>query len=202
MEQKSAVKVLPRISVRCVLVALTLCGCRSESAPTVQVNLGSLPEEQRSFQPRSALATYVEFPGAGAELRVMLSSHEMSCDSPVNLVDGQTLVSVTFSVPPGQKLEKGVYPWTVAESSATDAGTSALPGPSVLPYVRLGKAGHAILPGGQAEITEMVLEPDGFVRGVLRLEQPGSAGKPATSILGSFNARWCRIAQSTSPDSP
>jgi hypothetical protein len=181
---------------------LAFCACQSESVPIVHVNLGTAPEERRSFQPKSALAEYIEFPGAGAELRVTLSSHEMSCEAPVQLQAGQILVSLTFSAPVGQKLGKMVYPWSLPEGSGTDAAPSPPAAAQVLPYVRLGQSGRAILPGGQAEITEMVMEPDGFVRGLLRLEQPGSAGKPATSILGSFSARWCRIALAASPDSP
>lgn len=170
--------------------------------PIVHVNLGPGPEEQRSFQPKSALAEYVEFPGAGAELRVTLSSQPLTCDAPVNLEAGQIVVTLTFSVPPGQKLTKMSYPWALPEAAVPDAGSSPPGAAQVLPFVRLGKAGRAILPGGQAEITEMGMELDGFVRGLLRLEQPGTAGRPATSILGSFSARWCRIAQATSTDSP
>jgi hypothetical protein len=183
-------------------VLAAFCACQSQSVPVVHVNLGNLPEQRRSFQPKTSLAEYVELPGAGAELRVLLSSREIACDAPITLEPDQILVSLTFSVPPGQKLEKMAYNWAAATDSTQPEGAPATPsGPTVLPFVRLGKAGYSLPPGGQAEITEITLDPQGYVRGLLRLEQPGSVGFPATSLLGSFSARWCRVALGISSDS-
>jgi hypothetical protein len=184
-----------------LLFAVLTSGCESQPVPVVHVNLGNLPEERRSFQPKAALAEYVELPGAGAELRVLLSSHELSCENLLPLSPEQVLVSLTFSVPAGQRLVPMAYPWTAPTSDGQAA--EAAPSPTsaaVLPFVRLGKQGRAIPPGGQAEITELTLDPQGSVRGILRFEQPGAVGVPATSLLGSFHARWCRVSLGTSAE--
>jgi hypothetical protein len=184
--------------------AIIVGACQSQSVPVVHVSLGDQPEQRRSFQPKSSLAEYVELPGVGAELRVILSSHEMSCETSRSLAKDQILVSLTFSVPTGQKMGPMVFPWTTSGNSDTsgDAGPSATSGPNVMPYVRIGKTGYSLPPGGQAEITELLLDPQGYVRGVLRLEQPGTVGVAATSVLGSFSARWCRVSSASSSDSP
>jgi hypothetical protein len=169
--------------------------CQSAPVPVVHVNLGARPEQRRSFQPKSSLAEYVDLPGNGAELRVLLSSHELSCDSPINLSDDQILVVLTFAVSNGQKLGKASYVWSAPVEGEKSQPTAQTPlAGTVMPYVRLGKHGYVIPPGGQAEITDISLDPQGAVRGLLRLEQPGAVGVSATSILGSFSARWCRVA--------
>lgn len=176
--------------------------CQSEPVPVVHVNLGNAPAQRRSFQPKSSLAEYVELPGVGAELRVLLSSHEMTCDGPIHLLDDQILVSLTFTVPNGQKLSKMAFVWPLpTEPSKVDDPRAAATTATVMPFVRIGKVGHEVPPGGQVEITELVLDPQGTVRGLLRLEQPGAQGVSASSILGSFTARWCRVSPGTSADS-
>ncbi|MGC4063181.1 MAG: hypothetical protein QM784_00735 [Polyangiaceae bacterium] len=184
-----------------LFIAVLTSGCDSQPVPVVHVNLGSLPEEHRSFQPKASLAEYVEFPGAGAELRVLLSSHELTCENLLPLSPDQVLVSLTFSVPAGQRFVPMAFPWTAPAAEVQDgAGVSTPIGPAVLPFVRLGKHGRAIPPGGQAEITDLVLDPQGYVRGLLRFEQPGAAGIAATSLLGSFQARWCRVSLGASAE--
>jgi hypothetical protein len=202
MRQKVGVNVSDGFRALLMIASLT-SGCESQPVPVVHVNLGNLPEERRSFQPKASLAEYVEFPGAGAELRVLLSSHELTCESLLPLSPDQVLVSLTFSVPAGQRLVPMVFPWSAPATESQDgagAPTAASAGPTVLPFVRLGKQGRSIPPGGQAEITDLVLDPQGYVRGLLRFEQPGAAGVAATSLLGSFQARWCRVSLGASAE--
>lgn len=190
------------VSVLGLLVIATIGACQSEPVPVVHVNLGNAPSLRRSFQPKSSLAEYVELPGLGAELRVLLSSHEMTCDGPSHLLDDQVLVSLTFTVPNGQKLGKMAFVWPLpTEKNSGDEPRAAPTTATVMPFVRFGKVGHEIPPGGQVEITDVVLDPQGTVHGVLRLEQPGAQGVSASSILGSFSARWCRVSLGTSTDS-
>ena len=187
----------------CAPIAGMSVGCESRAVSTVHVSLGSLPEERRSFQPKSSLAEYLELPGGGAEARVLLSSHDITCESLLPLKPDQVLLVLSFSVPPGRKLEPSSFPYAAAPGPPADeAAANSSPGLSVLPYLRIGKAGRSVPPGGQVDITEVTLDPQGAIRGTLRLEQPGSAGVAATSLLGSFSARWCRVQGAATADSP
>jgi hypothetical protein len=71
-----------------------------------------------------------------------------------------------------------------------------------MPVIRVGKQVRELPAGGLVELTEVKLDAQGAVRGLLRLEQPGSAGLPATSLLGSFSTRWCRISTASGDESP
>lgn len=213
----------PRAYLACLtllFVCTTTLGCESESPTKIHLNLGPRSEEQRSFVPKSSLAEYTELPGEGSELRILLSSHAISCDLAVPLNPEQTLVALTFRLPYGMKLQPGPYLWTgldeaestnvgapaptptlqpaTASSAATPASTAPAaidpPIARVMPYVRLGKQGVELPPGGHVELTEIRLDAQGLVRGLLKIEQAGSVGLPATSLLGSFSARWCRIS--------
>lgn len=198
----TSTRTLRLLGAACLL--LSLSGCESTAVPVVHVVLGSSGQERRSFQPKSAIADYVEFPGGGAELRVTLSSTPITCESIAQLEPDQVLVTLTLVAAPRQELGARVYPYVApTEAPPVDGpGASAAPPPvTVLPHVRLGKVGHSIPPGGQAEITELVKDPQGMVRGHLKLEQPGNAGVAATSILGSFSARWCRFAMNAARES-
>lgn len=172
---------------------LVCSGCESQSAPAIHLNLGPKPEEQRSFQPKSSLAEYTEIPGVGTELRVVLSSHPITCESYLPLVADQVLVTLSFSAKTPAKLAPGPYPWPGLRSEAEAAAAEPIPLQG-MPFVRLGKQGVEVPAGGQVELTDLQLDAQGSVRGVLKLEQPGAAGLPATSLLGSFAARWCRIS--------
>ncbi|MGE5785882.1 MAG: hypothetical protein ACM3ZE_14890 [Myxococcales bacterium] len=174
-------------------VCLAFNGCETQGAPAIHVNLGQKPEEQRSFQPRASLAEYTEIPGVGTELRVVLSSHPVTCDSYLPLAADQVLVTLSFSAQSPAKLAPGPYPWPGLRSEAEVAGAEPIPF-QVMPYVRVGKQGREVPAGGLVELTDVQLDAQGAVRGVLKLEQPGAAGLPATSLLGSFAARWCRIS--------
>lgn len=198
---------------------LVLCsiasGCDSEAPAKIHVNLGARPEDQLSFVPKASLAEYTELPGEGAELRVILSSHPATCDAYVPLADDQILVAMTFSLPSGVKLQPGPYLWmglsehdlhpdasapsTIAQAPANAARVPDAPSDDpqiarVLPFIRIGKRAAELPPGGHVELTEVRLDAQGTVRGLLKIEQAGSVGLPATSLLGSFAARWCRIS--------
>jgi hypothetical protein len=179
-------------------------GCESEQVAVVHLSVGSRPEDHRSFQPKASLAEYTEIPGSGSELRVVLSSRLITCDAYLPLEANEVMITLTFSVPAGQSLSPGAYPWPGfnLEPSSPSANTAdgGVPRSQVMPYVRLGKQGKELPPGGHVELTEVRLDAQGAVRGLLRLEQPGSAGLPETSLLGSFSARWCRISTAAGSD--
>lgn len=211
-----------RLTWLALLVACVSLGCESESPAKVHLNLGPRPEDQRSFVPKASLAEYTELVGEGAELRVILSSHPITCDGSLPLSSDQTLVALTFSLPNGMKPQPGPYLWTglvenesnastpsptpAAASAATTSEATTTPPPDppiarVMPFVRLGKHGVELPPGGHVELTEIRLDAQGLIRGLLKIEQAGSVGLPATSLLGSFSARWCRITPLSPNDS-
>jgi hypothetical protein len=185
-------------------------GCESEPVAVVHLSVGARPEEHRSFQPKSSLAEYTELPGFGAELRVVLSSHPITCESYLPLQPDQVIVTLTFSAPTGTTLGPGAYPWPGPRTEAPKVETPNAETPKVdehplvqvLPLIRLGKQSKEIPAGGLVELTEVKLDAQGTVRGLLRLEQPGAAGLPATSLLGSFAARWCRISTASGNERP
>jgi hypothetical protein len=170
--------------------------------PAVHVTLGGKPEDHRSFQPKVSLAELTEIPGVGTEMRVILSSRAVSCDSYASLTPDQLLVVLNFTAP--GNLDTGSYPWqgSKPESEGTHDTPPPPPPAQVMPVIRLGKQLVELPPGGTVELTELRLDAQGAVRGVLHLEQPGSAGLPATALLGSFSARWCRIATAASVETP
>jgi hypothetical protein len=183
---------------------LVTLACESEPVAVVHLNVGIRPEDHRSFQPKASLAEYTEIPGSGCELRVVLSSRLITCEAYLPLEKDETMVTLTFSVPAGQPLSAGPYPWpgfnAEPPSAPADTADGGLTRAQVMPYIRLGKEGRELPPGGLVELTEVRLDAQGAVRGLLRLEQPGSAGLPATSLLGSFSARWCRISTAAGND--
>jgi len=184
--------------LRAFATGLATLGCDSEPIAVVHLSVGALPGEHRSFQPKSAIAEYTELPGVGAELRVVLSSYPITCESYLPLHQDQVLVTLNFSSPIGTTLGPGAYPWSGPTGQTPDAPAgSERPTPQVLPLIRLGSQIRELPPGGLVELTEVKLDAQGAVRGLLRLEQPGAAGLPATSLLGSFSARWCRISTMT-----
>ncbi len=205
--------------VSLVIAALGL-SCESEPVAVVHLSVGARPEEHRSFQPKSSIAEYTELPGIGAELRVVLSSHPITCESYLPLQPDQVTVTLTFFSPTGTTLGPGAYPWPGPKTEAQKADTPATVAPNaeapkteapnsderplaqVLPLIRLGKQSKELPAGGLVELTEVKLDAQGTVRGLLRLEQPGSAGLPATSLLGSFSARWCRISTASGNERP
>jgi hypothetical protein len=191
-------------SLASTLVALAIgttpLSCETEPAAVVHLSVGARPDEHRSFQPKSSIAEYTELPGLGAELRVVLSSHPITCESYLPLHSDQVMVTLTFSAPLRTTLGPGAYPWPGQKAEVPNSGER--PSAQVLPLIRLGKLSKELPPGGHVELTEVKLDAQGAVRGLLRLEQPGSAGLPATSLLGSFSARWCRISTTTGNERP
>jgi hypothetical protein len=81
--------------------AVLACACQADAPPTIQLRVGDLPEQQRSFTPRVALAEYLELPDTRAELRVSLADYDAPCDRFVVPAADQTYVSVLVVTPAG-----------------------------------------------------------------------------------------------------
>jgi len=170
--------------------ALLMAGCRDEPMPAIQVTLGSGREQTVTFVPRSTYAEYVSLPTSGNELRITLTSNPTSCENFTPVPEGQWQVTVVTITPEGQVPGVETYPWVGHEAHG---GTPAKPKLAyTMPHVRFGSRGYPLPPGGNLELTQVSLGRHGMVKGLLRFEQPGAAGQPATRLFGSFLAHVCR----------
>ncbi|HEY3236948.1 MAG TPA: hypothetical protein VGJ84_19675 [Polyangiaceae bacterium] len=172
--------------------------CRAESGSLVRLSLGRNREIELEFSPKSALAEYVELPGAGTELTLTLASYELDCGRfvPPN-ADTQASVTVVVIAPPGANLGPGEYAWA---GHAAHGGTPGRPDrPYAVPTARVGRRGFLITPGGSLQLSEVSLVKQGRISGVLGFESAGEGGREPSSIRGSFRARLCRYQPSRKP---
>ncbi len=178
--------------------AIGLSSCRDSSAPVVQIVAGNSNEQQISFAPKVSFAEYAELPAGGDELRVSLANYDLKCDGYSPVPEGGVIVVLTFLLPVGQRPSVGTYPWPGLPTGGklSDANFE-LKTQLVMPVVRIGKTSTALLPGGNVDIQRINLERQGEVVGVMRLEQSGGDGQPATRLFGSFTARVCRTSVPT-----
>jgi hypothetical protein len=174
----------PSRSLLCALIALHV-GCRSEpTAPPIQLALGVDPDDRVEFSPRSAIAEYLELPGARNELRITLASYEASCDRFVPPEKGQSSFTVVVVTQPTSPPAKGAYGWN-GETAPTAHGYAA-------PSARRGGSSHVFAPGGALELEHVELELGGRIEGRLAFEFSGNAEREATHARGAFRARVCR----------
>lgn len=143
-----------------VVPCLCLGSCRNNSVAVIQIVTGDSNEQQISFAPKVAFAEYVELPNGGDELRVSLANYELSCEGYSAVPDGGVLVALTFLLPVGQHPMEGTYPWPGLPNGnkSTDANFE-LKTPIVLPVIRIGKKGIALLPGGNVDIQNQSRAP-------------------------------------------
>ncbi len=186
------------LATRLLFPSLWLNSCLENSSPVVQIVTGNSSEQQISFAPKITFAEYVELPNGNDELRVSLANYELSCEGYSPVPEGGVLVVLTFLLPVGQRPVVGTYPWPGLPKGNTPTDTSLeLKTPVVMPVIRIGKKSNALLPGGNVDIQRINLERQGEVAGVMRLEQSGGDGQPATRLFGSFTARVCRTSVPT-----
>jgi hypothetical protein len=180
-----------------ILAAMGAVACVSESPSPVQLRVGPAPSDARSFVPRTALAEYLDLPQARRELRVMLADYEASCDRFVPPRDGETYVSVLVVTPDGTDPGPATYAWAGHDAHG---GTPGHPDrPFALPKVQLGPSSTLLPPGGSVRLTQVSLERDGYVEGVLDFQFAGDAKRPATSLQGTFRARICKTNHAPKP---
>jgi hypothetical protein len=175
-------------------LTLALVGCDKEA------DLGALSVllPERGARPtdmtlRSAFAEHVELPELRRELRLTFATYELSCDEYREPSGSDLAVIVTLHAPPSAELKKGVVPAVAPEApETTDGGTPAIELPSVLGVVRREHQSFVLPSGGTIELSHVDVAPGGHVRGLLSLEFPGDAARPASAVRGRFNARMCR----------
>jgi len=179
------------LSAHGLTLLLALAGCRGEPAPSnVDLALPDGSGRRTPFEVRSAFAEYADLGELRRELRITLANYPASCERFSPPGADQVLLVVTLTAPPGEPLRQGSIPAISPESTESDAGKPSRA--AVLTVARRGEASYVFAAGGSLELAEVDVTPTGHVRGVLALEFPGDATRPAASARGKFDARICR----------
>ena len=177
--------------VTCGLLIVT-SACRERNEPTIQLVTGTSNEQQFSLTPKSSFAEYVELPTQGDQLSIVLTNFSSSCDEYTPTPTDGVMITMTFILPVGQHPVAGTYPWPGLPPNVNSLAELDLKAPIVIPVVKQGLKSMTLLPGGSVDLQQLSLERQGDVAGVMRLEQSGGNGQPATRLFGSFVARVCR----------
>jgi hypothetical protein len=177
--------------VACVSLVFT-SACHERNEPTIQLVTGMGNEQQLSLSPKSSFAEYVELPTQGDQLSIVLTDFTSSCDEYTSTPANGVMITLTFILPVGQRPLAGTYPWPGLPSNVNSLAELDLKAPIVIPVVKHGPKSMTLLPGGSVDLQRLSLERQGEVAGVMRLEQSGGDGQPATRLFGSFVARVCR----------
>lgn len=177
--------------VTCATLIFTTA-CHERNEPTIQLVTGTSNEQQVSLTPKSSFAEYVELPTQGDQLSIVLTSFSSSCDEYTPTPADGVMITLTFILPVGQHPVAGTYPWPGLPPNVSSLAELDLKAPIVIPVVKQGPKSMTLLPGGSVDLQNLSLERQGDVSGVMRLEQSGGDGRPATRLFGSFIARVCR----------
>lgn len=185
------------------MVTLALAsGCRERNEPLIQLVTGTGNEQLLNLSPKTAFAEYVELPTQGDQLSIVLTNFPLSCDEYEPTPADGVMITLTFIMPVGQHPIAGTYPWPGLPPTASNLADLDLKAPIVIPVVKQGPKSMTLLPGGSVDIQHLSLERQGEVTGVMRLEQSGDEGHPATRLFGSFVAKVCRTTNPTGSMGP
>jgi hypothetical protein len=166
--------------------------CRERHEPLIQLVTGTGSEQLLNLSPKTAFAEYVELPTQGDQLSIVLTNFALSCDEYLPTPNDGVMITLTFIMPVGLHPTVGTYPWPGLPPNATTLADLDLKTPIVIPVVKHGPKTTTLLPGGSVDLQHLSLERQGEVAGVMRLEQSGDEGRPATRLFGSFVAKVCR----------
>jgi len=180
----------------CALASLS-CTETKGSQLTLQVG----PGQTIQFEPKSAFAHYFELRGEPDVLRLFMASYEMGCQEYKSPEPGDVFVSVTVTVPEGEKLKLGNAMW---EGLSLPTADTLLPGEKVveeaprpqvsaLPFVRLAEEGRSLPPGGHLKLNEFQRSPHGLIRGELAFRDGGEGQAATAALLGEFEMRLCHL---------
>jgi hypothetical protein len=169
-------------------------GCKKEPKELITLQVG--PLETIRFEVVSGFAHYYELPGKDDELRILVSSYPMSCQSYTAPPPGETLISITVKRPTPETITTGEYPWEglhapSSEESPRDDATKSKA--SALPFVRLAEDARALPPGGGLKLTQFEPEPFGLVAGEFAFRDAGPGQVATTALLGKFSVRMCHL---------
>ena len=175
-----------------------MAGCTpaQDAGGNIEVSVGPAESQTENFDVTTSLVEYIEIPGAGNELRLLMASYPASCDAFIAPSDGEVSVSVVVTTPVDLEPASGVYPWLGHEAHGGDARSPAKV--YSFPSVRLGHKSYTFQPGGAVVLNGLSLNKHGSVSGLLNFEFAGDAKHPATRLKGRFSAKMCRFDASES----
>jgi hypothetical protein len=168
-----------------LLSAAGAVACREDAAPPIRIVLGPAAQDEVSLVPKAALAELIEISPTESELQLSFSSTARGCNAPVPSSPDSIDLAVRLRLPGGAKLEPGRYPVAEANPAADK--------PHALATVRLHGRRSELRPGGDLELQQVDLSPQGSVDGLLKLDYAGDAEHAATRVSGRFSAHFCRI---------
>lgn len=169
-----------------MLLALSLLGgCRDNTGAPIRIVLGPAATDELTLTPRASLAELIEISPTESALLLTLTSAERTCDASAPAEPDAASVALRLWLPGAAKLEPGTYPLL----------QGSLPGdkPFAVAKVLLNGRRHELRAGGDLQLTQVDLGPQGTVEGLLKLEFVGDATDPATRVSGHFLAHFCRI---------
>lgn len=173
-----------------VLSCLGVGACRKDEGAPITVELGG--GRSHRFVPAVALARYVEIPAAPDELRIVLASYRMGCDTFDPPPPGEVFASVVALVPDGATIGPGEFTWPGAVPEGK------LAEPLAVPTVGLADGTRTVEARGKLRLDQVELTDNGRVTGQLlfaELEgaEPG-ARAPSTRLSGGFTAHFCSLS--------
>ena len=168
------------------LLAFSLVGgCRDNTGAPIRIVLGPAPSDELTLAPRASLAEFIEISPTESALLLTLTSAARTCDAlPEGEADAAS-VALRLWLPGAAKLEPGTFP-LLQGSPVSDK-------PYALATVRLNGRRRELRAGGDLQLTQVELGPQGTLEGLLKLEFTGDGTDPATRVSGHFLARFCRI---------
>jgi len=182
------------------LLALHLSiGCQRDTVPELTLQAG--PDQILRFSPRSGFAKYVEIPGQGDMLRIVLASYPLTCQSYAPPAEGEVFVSVTVHARSGEPMSGAKIPWDgstldlAGQDGPSPTAESEEPVPRVwaLPLVRLAKDARPLPPGGSMTITRFSREPYGVVEGEFQFSDAAEGEAATAALMGSFKVQLCHV---------
>jgi hypothetical protein len=168
-------------------LALARAASRDNTASPIRIFASADARDQLTLVPRASLAEYIEISPTESALLLTLTSVERSCDGGPEPQGDSVSLAVRVLLPGTGKLTPGSYPILSGEQGEGRA--------RALPTVKLRGRRVELRPGGELELREVDLSPQGSVAGLLKFEFPGDAEHPATRVSGRFSAHFCRISR-------
>lgn len=176
------------------LLCLALCGCDEESPPELMLQTGH--GRVHRFSARSGYAQYVEQLGGVDTLRIVVASYPLRCHEYKPPPDGEVLVTVTVSSPPGGIEAPGRFHWTgtlpvtdLNTLETEEEGAEA----SALPFVRLAREARALPAGGQLALLQFDPTPHAMVAGEFQFSDASQGESARAALFGPFQVPLCAV---------
>ena len=178
-------RALERARPLALLGLLLLSACRDNVGAPVRIVLGPAASDEVTLTPRASLAELIEVSPTETALLLTLTSAARTCDALPQDEPDAASVALRLWLPGGAKLEPGSYPLLEGSPSSDK--------PFAVATVKLHGRRQELRAGGDVQLGQVDLGPQGTLEGLLKLEFTGDAAHAATRVSGHFLARFCRI---------